>query len=135
MASIAFRTLALCAALSVSGILLPILQAGAWALMLRDRIGTDREGSLLALVGEIVSGEKPCPRCHFTQEASLRASGPEDGDSLAPESRELRLVIAEGAPLNVPLPAPNQRRYHDEATSRFAAWEPSPTSPPPKRPC
>lgn len=134
MASIAFRTLALCAALSVSGILLPILQAGAWALMLRDRIGPDREGSLLALVGEIVSGEKPCPRCHFTQQASLRASGPGDGDSLTPESRELRLVIAEAAPLHVPLPEPNARRYHDEAASLFATWEPSPTSPPPKRP-
>ena len=74
------KILTLLAVVSVSGIHLLFMQAGAWALMVWEDQRQESHGSLVVSTMEAVSGHTPCARCLVTQAASLEShdSGGED---------------------------------------------------------
>lgn len=130
------RALFLIAMVSVSGIHLAFMQAGAWAFMLHDRESEVEAVSLSFIVAEFISGAKPCQRCLITTRASLDSHPGTGGDlTFAIELKDLRLAPVQFSPIRLNPPVAGFKPVPEEE-KRFPGRDgTAPPSPPPEPDC
>ncbi len=123
--------LALIAVVSVSGIHLPLMQAGAWAMMWR---AAEPGTSVGARVHDYLSAGKVCERCLVTLQAGV-ASQSDSKERQRPASIELgdlRLIPSDFRPFEVIPPAPALKPVQDFASRPTVVGESAPACPPPE---
>ncbi|MBL9154543.1 MAG: hypothetical protein JNK37_18845 [Verrucomicrobiales bacterium] len=138
MPSLLRQSLALIAVVSVSGIHLAFMQAGAWAWMWwdrdRDHLAQNPDAWIQTIEGYF-TGAHPCERCLATLRAGLDAQRTDDEKPRpAGDSHELRLIPVQARPA-IRIAAP-PAGLQDRPPLRIAASgqaDPTPVCPPPER--
>ena len=122
---------ALIAVVSVSGIHLPLLQAGAWALMWR---AAEPGTSVSDRVQNYLSAGKVCERCLVTLQAGVasQSDSKEHHRPVSIELGDLRLIPSDFRPLRVIPPAPVRKPVQDIASKPTVVGESAPACPPPE---
>ncbi|MCB1087909.1 MAG: hypothetical protein KDM63_12740 [Verrucomicrobiae bacterium] len=128
------QLLLLVAVVSVSGIHLAFMQAGAWAMMVRDRQAENAGRSLVQVVSDLVSGAKPCERCLLTLRAGIAAHDDSKNDRYPPtfDLTEFRLIPCLWQPARVVPPLAIRLPLAPASLGGPAPRPVTPLSPPPE---
>ena len=127
------KALAIFAVISVSGIHLAFMQAGAWAFMLWEQERQDDAPPISRLAVEIVSGANPCQRCLITRQASLESHGQSQDEKRSHhETIELRLIPADCRTVCLFPPSPNVRPLNHFVIGTGDLADTRPPVPPPR---
>ena len=123
--------LALIAVVSVSGIHLPLMQAGAWAMMWR---AAEPSTSVGDRVQDFLSAGKVCERCLVTLQAGVagQSDSKEHHRPVSIELGDLRLIPSDFRPIQVIPPAPALKPVQDFTSRPTVVGESAPASPPPE---
>lgn len=121
--------------ISVSGIHLVVMQAGAWAMMLHDEKSEGSAHSLSFLAVQFISGSKPCQRCLITTKVASLQSHPGTGDDMtfSLDIKEQRLAPVDLQSVRLFFPTPELKPILFPRLQRTGIGATGPFTPPPER--